>query len=1101
MIKKAFTLVELIVVIAVIAIVSSVWIFTFSEYMSEVRDANRITQINNLRDWIALKINSGLLLKPEWAIEVQSNWDKKLFQWYFWPSLIKKVEYSMDWIDPKDKSYFTYSLSANWKYFQLMAFLEEEESYLWVWYENILIKDNRGRIPYIVWSKEIGIFFNDNVVPIHEYASSPLNITSTTTDVYNVVLRNDRIVTSTWWTLFAQMNNVVANYGDNVYWCAKQIYNYANYYIWNPTISNTPRQNVNSSAPCYFSCKSWFTWNGSNCEPWATIIYPTCPTPPSNAIPNTATTITRTWDPVAWDYFPSWDLSYNETPSTTECRFMCAPNFTWNGSSCVWATQTVACTWKPTNNSIWNTISSVEQTWDWTNWTPSSVWVHNTASSNIECRFRCESNYTYESVSNTCVADTRWNSCNNTVLNSYLHNNTITQTWSGSEWLPSLDATHSLTDVPWECRFRCNTNYTYNSWTNTCNPNTQPANCTWNPANSTFHNSSITQTWNWTAWWPSATPIRSATPIANQCSFECNSWYSWNGVSCELATRPMACSNLPANATQNSVTNIIQTWSWTNWTPSEIFTHNTTPSTTECRFTCNANYNYDSVTNTCQPISQTVACSAAPSWAYLYNTTITQTWNWSSWWPNTTSTYSATPPSTTNIASSATINVTSDETTNWWAWKAALVDWDKSWPFYHSEVNSWTTIEFVFATTQKLAQLIIYNRNDSQASRFIWATVQVYNWASLIDTKNITTTQNEYTYNYSGDDFNRVVITHNTNWLHLREVEIFSSSGWNSCNFACNTNYSWNGSACVPATQVASCSAINTPSQVFNTASSITQTWNGTTWTPSNLTTVYNPTASTSECRFRCNWAYTWNTDLCFNNISINGQVRDVKVQSDGKVLIGWNFTTVWWTTRNRIARLNENGSLDTWFNPNSNSNIYVIEIQSDWKILVWWTFGSIWGQTRNRIARLNTNWTADSFNPNSNWSIWAVWLQSDWKVILWWTFTSMWWQTRTRLARVNNDGTLDTSFNININSSIYTLKLQSDWKIIIWWNFTIVWWSTRNSIARLNTNWTLDTSYNPNANSTVYRINIDSLWNHLFGWTFTSIDWISKERFGLYSE
>ncbi|NVP17614.1 delta-60 repeat domain-containing protein [Candidatus Gracilibacteria bacterium] len=265
MIKKAFTLVELIVVIAVIAIVSSVGIFTFSEYMSEVRDANRITQINNLRDGIALKINSGLLLKPEGAIEVQSNGDKKLFQGYFGPSLIKKVEYSMDGIDPKDKSYFTYSLSANGKYFQLMAFLEEEESYLGVGYENILIKDNRGRIPYIVGSKEIGIFFNDNVVPIHEYASSPLNITSITADVYNVVLRNDRIVTSTGGTLFAQMNNVVANYGNNVYGCAKQIYNYANYYIGNPTISNTPRQNVNSSAPCYFSCKSGFTWNTDLC--------------------------------------------------------------------------------------------------------------------------------------------------------------------------------------------------------------------------------------------------------------------------------------------------------------------------------------------------------------------------------------------------------------------------------------------------------------------------------------------------------------------------------------------------------------------------------------------------------------------------------------------------------------------------------------------------------------------------------------------------------------------------------------------------------------------------------------------------------------------
>jgi len=75
----------------------------------------------------------------------------------------------------------------------------------------------------------------------------------------------------------------------------------------------------------------------------------------------------------------------------------------------------------------------------------------------------------------------------------------------------------------------------------------------------------------------------------------------------------MACSSLPANATENSVTNIIQTWNGSDWAPSNVYTHNTTASITECRFRCNANYNYDSVTNTCQPATQTVACSAAPT--------------------------------------------------------------------------------------------------------------------------------------------------------------------------------------------------------------------------------------------------------------------------------------------------------------------------------------------------------------------------------------------------------------------------------------------------------------------------------------------------------
>ena len=40
--------------------------------------------------------------------------------------------------------------------------------------------------------------------------------------------------------------------------------------------------------------------------------------------------------------------------------------------------------------------------------------------------------------------------------------------------------------------------------------------------------------------------------------------------------------------------------------------------------------------------------------------------------------------------------------------------------------------------------------------------------------------------------------------------------------------------------------------------------------------------------------------------------VDSIAVQSDGKILIGGGFTTVGGETRNCIARLNTDGSLDT---------------------------------------------------------------------------------------------------------------------------------------------------------------------------------------------
>jgi Domain of unknown function (DUF5122) beta-propeller len=92
-----------------------------------------------------------------------------------------------------------------------------------------------------------------------------------------------------------------------------------------------------------------------------------------------------------------------------------------------------------------------------------------------------------------------------------------------------------------------------------------------------------------------------------------------------------------------------------------------------------------------------------------------------------------------------------------------------------------------------------------------------------------------------------------------------------------------------------------------------------------------------------------------------NGTVRVVVVQPDGKILIGGDFTTLSpnggaAVTRNRIARLNPDGTLDTAFDPNANGAVYAIAVQTDGKILAGGVFdgaNSIGGQTRNRIGTL----------------------------------------------------------------------------------------------------------------------------------------------------
>ncbi len=185
-----------------------------------------------------------------------------------------------------------------------------------------------------------------------------------------------------------------------------------------------------------------------------------------------------------------------------------------------------------------------------------------------------------------------------------------------------------------------------------------------------------------------------------------------------------------------------------------------------------------------------------------------------------------------------------------------------------------------------------------------------------------------------------------------------------------------------------------------------------------------------------------------------------MSVQADGKVLIsGFFFTTVGGQTRNRIARLNTNGTLDSAFNPNANERVRAIVVQADGKILIGGAFTSVGGLSRNGIARLNTDGTLEStFNPNTtsvafNPGVHAIAMQADNKILIGGAFTSVGGLSRNNIARLNTDGTVDSALNPNTNNFVSAIALQIDSKILIGGAFTTVGGLSRARIARLNIN------------------------------------------------
>ncbi len=248
-----------------------------------------------------------------------------------------------------------------------------------------------------------------------------------------------------------------------------------------------------------------------------------------------------------------------------------------------------------------------------------------------------------------------------------------------------------------------------------------------------------------------------------------------------------------------------------------------------------------------------------------------------------------------------------------------------------------------------------------------------------------------------------------------------------------------------------------------------------------------------------------------------NGLVGAMALQADGKVLIGGTFTTLQpngaanATTRNRIARLNADGSLDASFDPNANNQIYAIAVQTDGKIVIGGAFttlqpnGAAAATTRNHIARLNADGSLDAgFNPNANGTfvgqVYCVAVQSDGRIVIGGAFSTLQPNgaatatTRNHIARLNADGSLDTGFNPNASAAVDAIALQTNGQIVIGGAFSTLQPNgaanptIRSHVARLNTDGTVDGGFDPSPNASIGALAVQADGKILFSGTFTML-------------
>ena len=200
-----------------------------------------------------------------------------------------------------------------------------------------------------------------------------------------------------------------------------------------------------------------------------------------------------------------------------------------------------------------------------------------------------------------------------------------------------------------------------------------------------------------------------------------------------------------------------------------------------------------------------------------------------------------------------------------------------------------------------------------------------------------------------------------------------------------------------------------------------------------------------------------------------NDYVFSIQIQSDGKILVGGQFDSYNGTTSNYIIRLNSDGSIDESFNIGDGFNdfVRVIKIQNDGKILVGGWFNEYNGTTSNRIIRLNSDGSIDNtFNIGNgfNNNVRVIQTQSDGKLLVGGAFSSYNGTSSNRLIRLNSDGSRDNTFNIGtgFDNNIRVIQVQSDGKILVGGAFEIFNGDeTKVYFLRLNSNGSIDTSFN----------------------------------------
>ncbi len=207
--KLAFTLVELIVVITILAILWTIAFISLQWYSADARDSIRINDIWEISKTLELKMTLWEKVPiPENNIELTASWILIWYQWEAWTHVLD-VLWVYNWgKDPSDDNYYTYSTNENLNKYQVLWFLESANQIslnIWKSWYGVNAKDFSARQVYTKWN-EIGILMDSiSWTPADRFWNN-IDVANTTNE-YKAKFSWNIEVTWTWGVIYSYFYN------------------------------------------------------------------------------------------------------------------------------------------------------------------------------------------------------------------------------------------------------------------------------------------------------------------------------------------------------------------------------------------------------------------------------------------------------------------------------------------------------------------------------------------------------------------------------------------------------------------------------------------------------------------------------------------------------------------------------------------------------------------------------------------------------------------------------------------------------------------------------------------------------------------------------